>query len=76
MMSDESTTPRPCSAERRGDDTHWWKAYQAHSSVGATPSPGAPPQPAIDATEGNCKAAGMASPSPSPSPTSTPHGTI
>ncbi len=27
----KSTATAICPAERRGDDTHWWKAYQSHS---------------------------------------------
>jgi hypothetical protein len=39
MTTDKSTTAKQCPAERRGDDTHWWKAYQAHSKATAMSTP-------------------------------------
>ena len=33
MTAAKSATARYEAAERRGDDTHWWKAYQLHSEA-------------------------------------------
>ena len=33
MTAAKSPTADYESAERRGDDTHWWKAYQLHSEA-------------------------------------------
>jgi len=33
MTAAKSVTAAYEAAERRGDDTHWWKAYQLHSEV-------------------------------------------
>ena len=33
MTGARFATAAQAAAQRRGDDTHWWKAYRLHSSV-------------------------------------------
>jgi hypothetical protein len=35
MTIDKSATTENSAAARRGDDTHWWKAYALNSKAGA-----------------------------------------
>ena len=61
MPSDNPTTLLlPCRGDRRGDDTHWWKAYQVHSSVVVTPPQDEPPQSTTEENGKICNGAGPA----------------
>jgi hypothetical protein len=61
-------------ADRRGDDTHWWKAYRRHSTAPrppAGPGPFGPPETEIHRAAK--KALGAVQPAPGRGAASDPH---
>jgi hypothetical protein len=50
MTIDRCTTLATAAADRRADDTHWWKAYQTHSK--AATAMNAPSGPVLPGTAG------------------------
>ena len=42
MIIDKSATSRMNAADRRADDTHWWRAYRLNSTATSTTHPQGP----------------------------------